>query len=173
MFQLGLFLRVLRPARTVLCPARFTQRPARIKFLFIYFLLQNVIALFVFSDAVKMLVKCLQICAPCCRRSPTKLYPDLVSFACWIVTEFWSFMRKSVPDLVIRALNCARFCVVYALNCAQILVVRTLDSAQFLLHPTLFQTLPSPSPRPSLGLGLGQAGTLQAEGNSVFFYCCH
>ena len=38
--------------------------------------------------------------------------PDLVSFACWIVTECWSFTRKSVPDLVIRALNRARILVV-------------------------------------------------------------
>ena len=41
---------------------------------------------------------------PCFHQSPTKLCPDLVSFACWIVTKFWSFTRKS--DLVIRALNC-------------------------------------------------------------------
>ena len=71
---------------------------------------------------------------PCFHRSPTKLCPVLVSFTCWIVTEFWSFTRKRVPDLVIRALNCARFCVVCALNCARILVVRALDCAQFLLH---------------------------------------
>ena len=65
---------------------------------------------------------------------------DLVSFACWIVTEFWSFTRQSVPRLVIRALNRARFCVVCALNCAQILVVRTLftvSSANLNLAGTL------------------------------------
>ena len=50
-------------------------------------------------------------------------------FACWIVTELWSFTRKS--DLVIRALNRARFCVVCALNCARILVVRSPHSAPF------------------------------------------
>ena len=61
---------------------------------------------------------------PCFHQSPTKLCPDLVLFTCWIVTKFWSFTRKSVPDTVIRALNCARFCVVCALNCARILVVR-------------------------------------------------
>ena len=67
---------------------------------------------------------------------------DLVSFACWIVTEFWSFTRKSVPHhLVIRALNCTRFCVICALNCARILVVRMLDCAQFLLHPALLPTV--------------------------------
>ena len=58
--------------------------------------------------------RCKNACA--CRFVPTfssiatKLCPDLVSFTCWIVTEFWSFTRKrqSVPDLVIRTLNCAR-----------------------------------------------------------------
>ena len=54
---------------------------------------------------------------PCFHQSPTKLCPDLVSFACWIVTESWSFARKTVPDLVVRALNCARFFVVRAINC--------------------------------------------------------
>ena len=41
--------------------------------------LQNVIAIFLFSSSCK----CLQICAQCPRfhRSPTKLCPDLVSFA--------------------------------------------------------------------------------------------
>ena len=85
---------------------------------------------------VKMLVFA-DLCR-CFHRSPTKLCPDLVSFVCWIVTEFWSFTCKSVLDLVVRALNCARFCVVCALNCAQILVFRALDCAQFLLHPALF-----------------------------------
>ena len=36
-FQLGIFLRVLRPARIVLRPARFTQHPARILKKFIFF----------------------------------------------------------------------------------------------------------------------------------------
>ena len=31
--------------------------------------------------------------------SPTKLCPDLVSFACWIVPEFWAFARKSGHSL--------------------------------------------------------------------------
>ena len=134
-FQLGIFPRALRPARTVLSPARFTQRPARMKFyLFSFFVC--VIAVLCFQTAdVKMLVKFLKICAHVFIDRP-----DLVSFACWIVTEFWSFTCKSVPHLIIRALNCARFCVVCALNCAQILVVRTLDCAQFLLHPALFPT---------------------------------
>ena len=43
-FQLGIFLRVLRPACTVLRPGRFIQRPARIKIFF--FFLQNAICCF-------------------------------------------------------------------------------------------------------------------------------
>ena len=82
-------MRALRPARTVLRPARFTQRPARI------FGLQNVIPVFVFSDsrcqnACKMLA---DLC-PCFHQSPTKLCPDFVLFACWIVTKLL-FTSKS------------------------------------------------------------------------------
>ena len=33
---------------------------------------------------------------PCFHRLPTKLCLDLVALACWIVTEFLSFTRKSV-----------------------------------------------------------------------------
>ena len=40
---------------------------------------------------VKMLVTACQ----CFHQSPTKLCQDLVSFACWIVAEFWSFTHKS------------------------------------------------------------------------------
>ena len=72
---------------------------------------------------------------PCFHRSPTKLCPDLVSFACWIVPEFLAFARKSVPDLVVHALNCAQYFVV----CARILVVRArLCSIYF--APCLFPT---------------------------------
>ena len=50
-------MRALRPARTVLRPARMGKK------IFFFFFLQNVIAVFVFSDRdVKTLVKCLQIC---------------------------------------------------------------------------------------------------------------
>ena len=68
MFQLGIFLKALRPARTVLRPARlFSALPEftkKKKFLKYFFFLQNVIFFGVFSDrGVKMLVKCLQICA--------------------------------------------------------------------------------------------------------------
>ena len=57
-FQLGIFLRALRPTHTVSRPARLYSA------LTDFFFFQNVIAVFVFSDrGVKMLVKCLQICA--------------------------------------------------------------------------------------------------------------
>ena len=56
----------------------------------IFFLL-NVIAVFVFSQGCKNACKMLADLCPCFHRSPTKLCPDLVSFMCWIATEFWSF----------------------------------------------------------------------------------
>ena len=87
MFQLGLFPRALRPARTVLRPARFTQRHARIKNLLFF--------IFVFSDSrCKNACKMLADLCPCFHQSLTKLCPDLVSFACWIVTKFLSFTGK-------------------------------------------------------------------------------
>ena len=59
-FQLGILLRALHPARTVLRPARLYSSLPEFK----NCNLQNVIAVFVLSDrGVKMLVKCLQICA--------------------------------------------------------------------------------------------------------------
>ena len=70
MFQLGIFLRALRPVRTVLRPARLSsalpelfEKKKKINFsIFIY--LQNVIAVFVFSDSrCKNACNCLQICA--------------------------------------------------------------------------------------------------------------
>ena len=110
-------MRALRPARTVLCHARLSSAlPELFK--------QNVIAAFVFSDS-----RCKTACRFVLKFSsiglPTKLCPDLVSFVCWIVTEFWSFTRKSAPHLVIRALNYARFCVVCALNCPILCRLRT------------------------------------------------
>ena len=116
-FQLGLFLRALRPARTGLRPARFARALPEFKetnnnlkkkkknyFLF----LQNVI---VFSDS-----RCKNAC---------RFVPMFSSIA--HKTKFWSFTRK-------------RFCVVCAQKSARILVVRALDCAQFLLHPALFPT---------------------------------
>ena len=89
-FQLGIFPRALRPVRT--------------------FFLQNVTAVFVFSDsrcknACKMLA---DLCA-CFHQFPTKLYPDLVSFACWIVMKFWSFMRKCASLDHSRSKLCPNF----------------------------------------------------------------
>ena len=150
-FQLGIFLRALRPARTVLRPARlssalpelFIKKKKIILFfqIYLFIYLQNVIAVFVSSNSrCKNACNCLQICASVFINRPQNCAKTSVSFASWIVTEFWSFTRKSVPDLVIRTLNCARFCVVCALNCARILVVRALDCAQFPLHPALFPT---------------------------------
>ena len=72
-------------------------------------------------------VKCLQICAHVFINRPQNCAQ----------TKFLLFTCKSA-DLVIRALNCARFCVVCALNYAQILIVRALDCAQFILHPAFF-----------------------------------
>ena len=81
-FQLGIVLRALCPARTVLRPAR------------LYSALT--VAVFVFSDSrCKNACKMLADLCPCFHRSPTKLCPDLVSLARWIVTKFWSFTRKS------------------------------------------------------------------------------
>ena len=98
---------------------------------------------------------------PFFHQSPTKLCPDLVSFACWIVTEFWSFTRKSVPDLVVRALNCARFCVVCALNCARILVFRAR------LCPISF----APCPFPNL-VGTLLVSELRHNGNLIYSRKC-
>ena len=94
-FQLGIFLRALRPARTVLRPARLYSALTDFFFLNNNFFLQNV-AVFVFSDSrCKNACKMLSDLCPCFHRSPTKLCTDLVSFARWIVTKFWSFTRKS------------------------------------------------------------------------------
>ena len=86
---------------------------------------------------------------PYFHRLPTKLCSDLVSFACWIVPKFWAFARKS--DLIVHALNCARFAVICALNCAKNLVVRALDCALFVSSVSF-----APCPFPNL------AGTLQS-----------
>ena len=45
----------------------------------------------VFRQGCKNACKMLADLCPCFHRSPTKLCPDLVSFMCWIATEFWSF----------------------------------------------------------------------------------
>ena len=72
------------PIYTAPCPNIYKNYFIILLFLYIFFFLQNVIDVFVFADLW-----------PCFHQSPTKLCPDLVSFACWIVTKFWSFTRKS------------------------------------------------------------------------------
>ena len=99
-FQLGLFMRALRPARTGLSPARFTCAlpQYKIKKLIYFLFLQNVIAVFVFSDSrCKNACKMLADLCPCFHQSPTRPnfgrshVKDFVSFAHKIVPEFWSF----------------------------------------------------------------------------------
>ena len=102
-FQLGIFLRALHPAHTVLRPDRFTQRLARIKNNIFFFHLQNVIAV-VFSDS-----RCKNAC---------RVLPMFSSIAHKIVLrprfvrmldcdQFLSFTRKSVS---FAQINCARIC---------------------------------------------------------------
>ena len=88
-FQLGLFLRELRPARTGLRPARFRcALPELKKTQNIYFLFKkNVIAVFVFSDSCcKNACKMLAVLCPCFHQSPTR-----PNFGCSRVTDFVSF----------------------------------------------------------------------------------
>ena len=68
-FQLGLFMRVLRPAHTGWRPARFTRALPELKKKKIVLFLQNVIAFFVFSDS-----RCKNACrfVPMFHQSPTR-----------------------------------------------------------------------------------------------------
>ena len=67
-------MRALRPAHTVLHPARFHSALPRI-----IIKKKNVIAIFVFSDSrYKNAGKMLADLCPCFHQSPTKLCPDLV-----------------------------------------------------------------------------------------------
>ena len=84
-FQLGLFLRALRPARTGLRPARFTRalpefkkkkistkKKKKIK-IHLFLFLQNVIAFLVFSDSrCKNACRMLADLCPCFHQSPTR-----------------------------------------------------------------------------------------------------
>ena len=80
-----LFLRVLRPARVVLRPARLYSA------LYFFFFTKCNCCFCVFRQGCKNACKMLSDLCPCFHRSPTKLCPDLVLFMCWIATEFWSF----------------------------------------------------------------------------------
>ena len=74
------------------CPIYMAPCPKKIKLSRII-----VIAVFVFSDS-RRTVNCLQICAHVFIDRPQNCAPDPVSFACWIVPEFWSFARQIVPN---------------------------------------------------------------------------
>ena len=144
-FQLGIFLRTLRPAHTILRPARlssalpelFKKKKNYFSKLIFFIYLQNVI---VFSDSrCKNACNCLRICAHVFINRPQNCAQTSFHSRAGLWPNFGR-SRVSVPHLVIRALNCARFCVACAINCAQILVVRALDCVQFLLHPALLPT---------------------------------
>ena len=93
-FQLGIFLRAALPDYTAPCPN--------------------------LKKIVKMLVKCLQICAHVFIDRPQNCVQT--SFrSCAVLRPNFGHSRSK-------------------LNCARILVVRALDCAQFLLHPALFPT---------------------------------
>ena len=121
-FQLGLFLMALRPARTSVRPARFARALPELqkkkKYIIYFYFVQNKIFFFcVFSDSrCKNACKMLADLCPCFHQSPTR------------------------PNFGHSRVKVCRFCVVCALNCARILVVRALDCAQFILHPALFPT---------------------------------
>ena len=90
-FQLGLFMRALHPARTGLRPARFTHALLEFKkkkIIFLFLQNENVIAVFVFSDSLcKNACKMLADLCPCFHQSPTRpncgrsRVKDFVSFA--------------------------------------------------------------------------------------------
>ena len=119
-FQLGIFLRALRPARTVL-------RPARLYSVLPEFKKKKINNFFLFCNT-----NC--NCCFCVFRQGCKN-------ACRFVPMFSSIAHKIVPrPRFVHVLDCDRILVIRALNCARILVVRALDCAQFLLHPALFPT---------------------------------
>ena len=54
---------------------------------------------------------------PCFHRSPTKLCPDLVSFACWIVPKFWAFACKCARLGHSRSKQCPICCRLHTKLC--------------------------------------------------------
>ena len=141
----------LRPTRTPLCPALTVLRPA----LTVLHLARTTLRLPDLHSALpnrfffKHMLLCFQTADElynACRFVPmfSLIAHKSVPRSCFVrvldCARIWAFTRKSVPDLVIDTLKCARFCVVCALNCARILVVCVLNCAQFLLHPALFPT---------------------------------
>ena len=98
----------------------------KFKFNFFFFL-QNVIAVFVFSDrGVKMLVKCLQICA--------HVFIDRPQNCAKTSCHSCAGLR---PNFVH---SCSKLGSKLRTKLARILVVHALDCAQFFLHPALFPT---------------------------------
>ena len=88
-------MRALRPALNILRPVRIPLRPARIVIRFA----KKIIKICTYNRyfcVFRQLMNCRNDCTdlcPCFLRSPTELCTDLVSFAFWIVPEFWSFAR--------------------------------------------------------------------------------
>ena len=84
-------------------PCPYCLRPARLysalpelqktnkNYLNFFFFTKSNCCFCVFSQGCKNACRMLADLCPCFHRSPTKLCPDLVSFMCWIATEFWSF----------------------------------------------------------------------------------
>ena len=122
MFQLGIFLRALRPARTVLRPAQLPSAAPKLfgkkqKKLFIY--LPNVIAVFVFSDSrCKNACNCLQICAHVFINRPQNcvslghLRSKLCPILCRLCTKLCPYFGRSR----------ARLCPIYFPNLAETLI---------------------------------------------------
>ena len=79
-FQLGIFLRALRPAG-------FIQRPARI-ILFLCFQTAD----------IKMFINACRFMPMFSSIAHKKLCPDLVSFACWIVPNFFCTLPFAQPS---------------------------------------------------------------------------
>ena len=117
-FKLGVFLRALRPARTVLRPARLHSALPEFEFLYYYYF-------FFFLFTKCNFCFCFQTFKNACKIVPRPRFVHVLDCD---------------QILVIRALIYARLRVVRTLNCARILVVRALDCAQFLLHPAFFPT---------------------------------
>ena len=121
MFQLGLFLRALRPARTGLRPARFTRalpefkkkkKLKKKKINFVLFL-QNVIAVFVFSDS-----RCKNACkmhadlCPCFHQSPTR--PNFCRSRIKVCPILCRLRTKLCPNF---GCSCARLCPISFAPC--------------------------------------------------------
>ena len=93
---IGIFLRVLRPALTVLCPARIEKK-------LIDFCL-------FFQTADELTVQCLQNAfVPMFSSIVHKIVPRSCFVRVLDCARILGVRKKSVPDLVVHALNCARF----------------------------------------------------------------